>query len=114
MHDPRTVEAIVSALRRAHGDDIARSMLTDGLSLATLIDTLLRAPLKNSDAIKLATRALGSGDFVVIPEFGSPSHLRYIYDGPKSIHVVDVAVATLEHGTLSSSEIYLRLASGGD
>jgi hypothetical protein len=38
-------------------------MLNDGLSLAALIDALLRSPLKNQDAVKLITRALSSGDF---------------------------------------------------
>ena len=49
----------------------------NGLSLAALIDALLRSPLKNRDAVKLITRALSSGDFIVTPDFGSPSHLKY-------------------------------------
>ena len=36
MRDPNTVAGIVSALRQVHGDDIARVMLNDGLSLAAL------------------------------------------------------------------------------
>ena len=70
-------------------------MLNDGLSLAALIDALFCSPLKNRDAVKLITRALGSGDFIVTPDFGSPSHLKYFYDPPKSLHVVDIAVTTL-------------------
>ena len=77
MHDPDTVAEIVNALRQVYGDDIARVMLNDGLSLAALIDALLRSPLKNHDAVKLITRALSSGDFIVTPDFGSPSHLKY-------------------------------------
>lgn len=57
MRDPNTVAGIVSALRQVHGDDIARVMLNDGLSLAALIDAVLRSPLKNHDAIRLITRA---------------------------------------------------------
>ncbi len=109
MRDPNTVAAIVSALRQAHGDDTARVMLKEGLSLAALIDALLRSPLKNHDAIKLITRALSSGDFIVTPDFGSPSHLKYFYDRPKSLHVVDIAVTTLDHGTIPSTDIHLRL-----
>src|SRR6187399_477879 len=33
MRDPKTVAAIVNVLRQAYGDDIARVMLNDGLSL---------------------------------------------------------------------------------
>ncbi|HYI31429.1 MAG TPA: hypothetical protein VD863_26620 [Bradyrhizobium sp.] len=50
MHDPNTVAGIISALRHVHGDDIARTMLNDGLSLAALIDALLNSPLKNPSA----------------------------------------------------------------
>lgn len=65
LNDPETVAAIVGALRHVHGDDIARFMLTNGTTLAALIDALLHAPLKNSEAAKLISRALRSGDFVV-------------------------------------------------
>ena len=109
MRDPNTVAAIVNALRQVHGDDRARLMLNDGLSLAPLIDALLRSPLKNHQAVKLITRALGSGDFIVTPDLGSPSHLRYFYDRPKSLHVVDIGVMTLDRGTIASTDIRLRL-----
>ena len=114
MRDPETVAGIASGLRQVHGDDIARILLSDGLSLAVLIDALLRAPLRNSDAIKLITRALRSGDFIVTPDFGgSPSHLKYVYDRPKSLHVTDLAVATLDYGMLASTDIHLRLMPNG-
>jgi hypothetical protein len=106
---PEHRRGIVNALRQVHGDDIARVMLNDGLSLAALIDALLRSPLKNRDAVKLITRALSSGDFIVTPDFGSLSHLKYFYDRPKSLHVVDIAVMTLDHGTIASTDIHLRL-----
>ena len=61
------------------------------------------------DAAKLITRALSSGDFIVTPDFGSLSHLKYFYDRPKSLHVVDIAVMTLDHGTIASTDIRLRL-----
>jgi hypothetical protein len=109
MHDPNTAAEIVNALRQVHGDDIARVMLNDGLSLAALIDTLLRSSLNNRHAVKLITLALGSGDFIVTPDFGSVSHLKYFYDPPNSLHVVDIAVMTLDHGTLASTDIRLRL-----
>ena len=38
MRDPHTVAAIVGALRHVHGDDTARTMLTNGTTLAVLID----------------------------------------------------------------------------
>jgi hypothetical protein len=88
-------------------------MLNDGISLAALIDALLRSPLKNHDAVKLLARALSSGDFIVTPDFGSPSHLKYFYDRPKSMHVVDIAVMTLD-GTIASTDIRLRLMPSGN
>ena len=109
MRDPNTVAAIVNALRQVYGDDIARVSLNDGLSLAALIDVLLYSYPKNHDAIKLITRALSSGDFIVTPDFGSVWHLKYFYDRPKSLQVVDIAVMTLDHGTIPSTEIHLRL-----
>jgi hypothetical protein len=114
MRDPNTVAAIVNALRQVHGDDLARVMLNEGFSLAVLIDALLRSPLKNADAVKLITRAIGSGDFIVTPDFGSPSHLKYFYDRPKSLHVVDIAVMTLDHGAIASTDIRLRLVPSGN
>jgi hypothetical protein len=109
MRDPDTVAGIINALRQVHGNDIARIMLNDGLSLAALIDAMLRSPLKNHDAVKLINCALLSGDFIVTPEFGSVWHLKYFYDRPKSMRVVDIAVLTLEHGTIVSTDIRLRL-----
>ena len=108
MRDPNTVAGIVNALRQVHGDDIARVLLNDGLSLAALIDALLRSPLKNRDVVKLTTQALSSGDFIVTPDLRLASHLKYFYDRPKSLHVVDIAVMTL-HGTVASTDIRLRL-----
>ena len=89
-------------------------MLNDGLSLAALIDTLLRPPLKNRDAVKMITRTLSSGDFIVTPDFGSPSHLKYFYDRPKSLHVVDIGVVTPRHGIIASADIRLRLMPSND
>ena len=109
MRDPNTVAGIVNALRQVHGDYIARTMLNDGVSLAALIDALLRSSLKNRDAVKLVTQALSSGDFIVTPDFGPVWHLKYFYDHPKSLHVVDIAVMTLDCGTIASTEIHLRL-----
>ena len=113
MRDPRAVEAIVGALRQVHGDDLARLMLNEGISLAALIDVLLRSPLKNRDAIKLITSALGSGDFIVAPDLGFTWHLKYFYDSPRSLHVIDVEVVTLDHGTIASPDIHLRLFADG-
>jgi hypothetical protein len=114
MRDPNTVASIVNVLREAYGDDMARGMMNDGLSLATLIDALLCSSLKNRDALKLITRMLSSDDFIVTPDFGTPSHLKYYYDRPKSLHVVDIAVVTLDLGTIPSTDIYFRLMLSDD
>ena len=83
-------------------------MLIKGLTLADLIELLLRAPIKNREAIKLATHALGSGDFLTEPQIGAPSHMSYIYDPPRSLRVVDIAINTTG-GTIPSADIRLRL-----
>jgi len=114
MRDPTIVAAIVNVLRQAYGDNIARVLLNDGLSLAALIDALLRSPLKNREAVKLITGALRSGDFIVTPDLGSIWHVKYFYDPPKSLHVVDIAVITLDHGTIASTDIHLRLRLSDD
>ena len=108
MRDPNTVAGIIRALSEVHGDDIARAMLNDGLSLAALIDALLRS-LKNRDVVKLITGALCSGDFIITPNFGSAWHIKYLYDRPRSLRVVDVALVTLDHGTITSGDVRLRL-----
>ena len=108
MHDPSVVATIVEALRQVHGDAAARLML-QGMTLETLIDALLRAPLRNRDAARLMTAALQSGDFVITPDFTSaPSHVKYVYDPPESLRVVDIIMLT-EHRAFASSEIRLRL-----
>jgi len=80
--DPNAVASIVDALRHAHGDAVARLMLIKGLTLADLIGSLLRSPIKNREAIKLANHALGSGDFLTEPQIGGTSHLSYFYCPP--------------------------------
>jgi|ERR1700756_1461976 hypothetical protein len=108
LRDPNTVEAILDALTQVDGDSIARLMLIQGMTLADLIASLLRAPIKNREAIKLVTRALGSGDFIVEPEIVGPSHIDYIYDPPGSLHVIDIAIDSTQ-GRLPSTDIRLRL-----
>ncbi len=53
MRNPRTVAAIVAVLRRVHGDDTARRMLQDGMTLDTLIHAMLRAPIRDRDSARL-------------------------------------------------------------
>ena len=110
MRDPHTVAAIVRALRHVHGDDTARAMLTNGTTLAALLDALLRSPITNRDAVKLMTQALRSNYFIVTPHFSSAWHIKYVYDRPKSLNVVDLAIITLDNGTFASTDIRLLLA----
>ena len=112
MRDPHTVAEIVRALRHIYGDENARVMLTNGTTLAVLIDALLHAPLTNREAVKLMTRVLRCSDFVLTPDFSPVWHIKYFYDRPKSLNVVDLAVETLERGTLASTEIRLLLQLG--
>jgi hypothetical protein len=79
------------------------------MTLETLIDALLRAPLRDRDAARLMTAALRSGDFDIMPDFTTgPSHVKYVYDPPGSLRVVDIMMLT-EHRAFASSEIRLRL-----
>jgi len=56
----------------------------------------------------MIARALESRDFVVAPDVGSPRHIKYLYDRPGSMTVVDMLVLTPEK-TFTSTEISLRL-----
>ena len=108
LRNPNTVAAIIDALRHVHRDSAARLMLIQGMTMADLIDSLLRSPIKNREAVRLVRHALGSDDFLIEPEIAGPSHIAYIYDPPGSLHVVDIAIDTPQ-GTLTSAEIRLRL-----
>ena len=108
MRDPQAVATIVSALRRVHGDDLARVMLQDGMTVAVLIDTLLHAQLSNHDAAKLMNAALQSDDFEMTPDFTSGmSHLKYVYS-KRSLQMVDIVMLTKDR-SFASTEIRLRL-----
>jgi hypothetical protein len=72
MRDPDTMAAIGRALRHVYGDDNARIMLSNGTTLAVLVDALLHQPLTSRDAVKLMTRALRSSDFIVTPTVTHP------------------------------------------
>lgn len=109
MRDPHTVAAVIGALRRVHGDDTARTMLTKGTTLAVLIDALLRSPIANRDASKMMMRVLHASDFTVTPDFSAGWHIKYVYESPRSLDVVDLNVMTLDYGTLASTDIRLLL-----
>jgi len=109
MHDPRAVATIVDALRQVHGDEAARLMLQDGMTLEALIDALIRAPLSDRDSARLMRTVLESGDFDITPDFTTcVSHLKFIYDAPGSFRVRDIVILT-EKRAFSSAEIGLRL-----
>ena len=91
--------------RRHRADHVERRLIA-----GPLIDALLRPPLKNRDAVRLITHALSSGDFMVTPDFG---FAQVFLDPPKSLHVVDMAVTTL-NGTIASTDIRLRLMPSDD
>jgi hypothetical protein len=105
---PDLVTAMLDALSSVLGDSAARLMLIQGTTLADLIGWMLRSPIKNAEAIKLVTQALGSNVFLIEPEIAGPSHIAYIYDPPGSLHVVDIAIDTTQ-GRVVSAAIRLRL-----
>ncbi|KRR07915.1 hypothetical protein CQ12_25275 [Bradyrhizobium jicamae] len=110
LKDPDAVAAIVSTLRRVHGDNIARVLLADGVSLAALIDAAFSLPIRNSDAVRMIARALDSGDFSFTPDIRPLWRVRYIYeDRPASMRVLDMEILTPDR-TFASTEISLRLS----
>ncbi|MBR0792279.1 hypothetical protein JQ631_24610 [Bradyrhizobium manausense] len=109
LKNPDAIAVIVSALRDVHGDDVARMMLVEGMSLANLLDAMFSAPLTHREAIRAITDGLD--DFIITPDLGPVWHLKYIYGNqPGSLHVVDLEIATPD-GTLASTDAWLRLAS---
>jgi hypothetical protein len=107
LKSPEAIAVIVTALRLAHGDEVARAMLVDGMSLAALLDAMFSAPIARRDAVYNITSALD--DFFISPQLGPVWHLRYLYeDQPGSFRVVDMEIAT-PAGTLSSNDLWLRL-----
>lgn len=113
LKDPNAVAAIVSTLRQVHGDNFARTLLADGVGLAALIAAALSSPTSNRVAIRTIARALESRDFIISPDIGPLWHIKYVYDGPGSLTVVDMVVLTPER-TFTSVELTLRLAPLGD
>ena len=55
---------------------------------------------------------LQSSDFAVTPDFSSGWHIKFVYESPKSLDVVDLNVSTLDYGTLASTDIRLLLQVG--
>ncbi|WP_367184942.1 hypothetical protein [uncultured Bradyrhizobium sp.] len=109
LKNPDAVAAIVAALRHVYGDEVARLMLIEGMSLANLIDAMSSGPLAHRDAIRAITDGLD--DFVISPDLGLMWHLKYVYgDEPGSLHVIDMEIAT-PNGTLASKDIWLRLSA---
>jgi hypothetical protein len=108
--NPEAVAAIVSALRHVHGDDIAHVLLSDGVSLAVIIDAVLSLPIANYKAARIVANAIESGDFILTPDLGPLWHVRYLYDRPGSMTIVDMVMLTPER-TFASTEISLRLPS---
>ncbi|ANW03095.1 hypothetical protein LMTR13_26085 [Bradyrhizobium icense] len=110
LKHPDAVAAIVTALRRVHGDNIARALLAGGVSSAALTDAALSLPIGNSDAVRMIGRALDSGDFSFTPDIGPLWYARYIYEDRRaSMRVIDMEMSTPDK-TFANTEISLRLS----
>lgn len=103
--------AIFHSLRELHGPDTARVMVTDGLSLAVLFDALVHALPNNRDVVRLVTRVLQDDAFVVSPDLGPVWHLKYFYDEAVPLNVVDIAILTMDRGTLASTDVRFRFTN---
>jgi hypothetical protein len=66
LKNPDAVASIVAALRHVYGDEVARLMLVEGMSLANLIDAMFAAPLTRREALRAMTEGLD--DFIISPE----------------------------------------------
>lgn len=102
-----TVAASMDAPSHVLGGAVARLMYIAGAAPADLIG--LAAALadqvpRSCQTGRARTSILG---FSVEPEITAMSHLTYIYDSPRSLHVVDVALSPLEV-TFTSAEIRLH------
>ena len=107
LKNPDAIAAVVAALRLVYGDDDARTMLVEGMTLAALIDAMFAGPIPHRDAVRNITNAIY--DFSITPDLGPIWHLRYVYDQqPGSFRVVDMEIAT-PSGKLASKDIWLRL-----
>ena len=82
--------------------------LADGISLAALMDAVFSLPTPNRDAVRMIARALESGDFILEPALGSLWHLKYVYERPGSMTVVDMTLSTPD-ATFASTDVRLRL-----
>ena len=107
LKDLDAVTVIVSILRQAHGDEAARVMLAEGVTLSTVLSALFSAPMSNRDAARTVARSLA--DFTISPDLGLMWHVRYVYDRPGSFNVADMEIRT-PTGTIASAELTLRLA----
>jgi hypothetical protein len=108
VKNPEAIAAIASALRNTYGDEQARVLLSDGVSLAAIIEAVLSLPVANNVSVRMIAKALESGDLIVTPEVGPLWHVRYVYERPGSMNVVDMLMLTPDR-TFSSAEILLRL-----
>ena len=50
-----------------------------------------------------------AASFIVTPDLSSTWHVKYVYESPKSLDVVDLNVITLDQGTFASTDIRLLL-----
>ncbi len=98
MRDPRTVAAIVAVLRRVHGDDAARRLLQDGMTLETLIYAMLRAPIRERDSARLMR---------TVPDVHSDKHLSFcerVADAGDDV----IPIALFRDGIIQRNTVYIR------
>lgn len=106
--------AIFRSLSEVHGPDTARVMVTRGLSLAVLFDALLRSRPNNRDVVRLVTKVLQDDAFALSPDLGPVWHLKYFYDDSIPLNVVDIAILTMDRGTLASTDVRFRFTNPDD
>ncbi|WP_247522844.1 hypothetical protein [Bradyrhizobium sp. 145] len=64
-------------------------MLQEGMSLATLMDTMFSAPMAQRDAVRYVASALD--DFAITPELSPSGIFVTLYDDqPGSFRVIDI------------------------
>jgi hypothetical protein len=78
LKNPDAVAAVVSALRHVHGDEAARIMLAEGVTLAKVLKAMFSAPIAHRDAVRFIADSFE--DFILSPDPGPLRHVKYVYE----------------------------------
>jgi hypothetical protein len=103
------IETLFKALTRRYPHEKARTMLAEGMSLATMVDVL------GFTAVRLATAMLKSGEFDITPELAPGWYIRFVNPPGSNLRIVipdldnmRVIAPNLDH-PIPAGEVWVRL-----